>query len=253
MWHDALVVAILILASGLASDSTVAAHQEAFARLVVVPALYRKQLAQVPWLAEFETRLYQRTQPGREDYVPNRADEAAVFMKYLVDRYYHLPEVVAFLQDDAGPDTVGRLHCLRVGRDWGWTNLNEPASFFKNRRLDDFLGRANWVACYRRLAGDFQVPLPAAPVVNTYCCSEFAVTRNAVHRYSRAVYRSAYDTLVTSSECNPGGGGERGLGGWALEHLHHAIFGRSLAMEPLSMEEMCERFRPACNFSSCRA
>jgi len=170
------------------------------------------------------------------------------FLRQFVDN--SLPQTILFTQDDTGQDTVDRIKCLRTERDWGWTPLNQPQAFFKERYLKQYWSDQQMWACWYRLAHDFGIELTEQPVVNTYCCSEFAVTRSRVRQYSHQQYKDAFFTLVESSECNAGS--DLGRGGWAVEHLQHVIFGNQpLQMQDLNNTEWCKRFKPSCVETNC--
>ena len=218
--------------------------------VVLVPALFRHTLEDRPWMQEYDTVVYQKLRPDAPHYIPNKAHEAAFYFKYLVDNYERLPDVVLFTQDDTGQDTVDRPKCLRTRSDWGWSPLNQPQAFFKDRALKQYWGDQLMWKCWYRLAADFGVALPEQPVVSTYCCSEFAMTRSRVRQHSHKAYKDAYDTLMLSDECNAGS--HLGRGAWAVEHLHHHIFGNMpLQMEALNNTEWCKRFMADCHESNC--
>ena len=201
-------------------------------------------------MLEYDTAVYQKLSPDAPNYIPNKAHEAAFYFKYLVDSYDRLPDVVLFTQDDTGQDTVDRLKCLRTGADWGWTPLNQPQAYFKDRVLKQYWGEELMWKCWYRLAADFGVELPEQPVVSLYCCSEFAVTRSRVRQYSHQAYKDAYGTLMLSDECNAGS--HLGRGAWAVEHLHHHLFGNMpLQMDALNNTEWCKRYMAGCHESNC--
>ena len=55
---------------------------------------------------------YQRLDPSAPRFVPNFANEAGVYLKFVVDHYWHLPELTAFVQADAGNE---HLHYAKSG------------------------------------------------------------------------------------------------------------------------------------------
>jgi hypothetical protein len=100
--------------------------------LVVVPAVYdewdapagSEQSAIPDWAAPSATdayavsSLYQRRDEDGENFVPNRAYETGVFLKFVIDHYDDLPEVTAFVSGDftkdAGGDADARAALERV-------------------------------------------------------------------------------------------------------------------------------------------
>ena len=92
--------------------------------LVVVPAVFDEwdtpvgsgspETSAVPdWAAPGETsaysvsELYQRRDEDGAGFVPNRAYETGVFLKFVVDHYDNLPEVTAFVSGDFTKDAGG--------------------------------------------------------------------------------------------------------------------------------------------------
>ena len=100
--------------------------------LVVVPAVYDEwdapagsETSAIPdWAAPSATdayavsSLYQRRDEDGENFVPNRAYETGVFLKFVIDHYDDLPEVTAFVSGDftkdAGGDADARAALERV-------------------------------------------------------------------------------------------------------------------------------------------
>jgi hypothetical protein len=225
---------LLVLAKWLTHKPTV----------VLVPALFRFKEAH-DWMRDYKTVIYRKP----ED-IPNKAHEAAFYFKYLIEKYNALPDAILFVQDDTGPDTIARIKCLKTNKDWGWSPLNQPQAFFKDRALKEYWRDDLMTKCWFRLARDFGFDLPENPIVSTYCCSEFAVTRSRVRQYSHQQYKDAFFTLMESSECNAGS--ELGRGAWAVEHLQHVIFGlQPLQMAALNNTEWCRRFKADCPESNC--
>ena len=231
--------------------------------LELVPAMWSTVYPSRPWHRLFQTCVYQRHDPSAPAFVPNQGFEAGIYLRYIVDHYDTLPSVIAFVQEDAGDDIGSQLSCLRLNHDWGWTPLN--LYFFGTRDISmwrKFAGNGDAVhACWTRLAADFNVLLPvdADPVVSSYCCAYFAVTRDQVHRHSRASYVAAYERIVLATRCFSDTvwqgrnitnfGNDKDTSAGAFEHLQHTLLGgQSLRLEPFSQAEWCKRFLPV---SSC--
>ena len=233
------------------TDSALQRVNLALGHVIVVPALFHKRYDQLQFLQRYDTVLYQRKNSSEPNYIVNRGHEAAVFLKYIVDRYDNLPDISIFVQDDVGEDTQKRMQCLRRDADWGWTNLNQQESFFRNRKLDTFFGQRNWRKCFHAFADVFGVTLPDVTNINTYCCSEFALTRSHIRKHTLDSYMHAFRLVTTDARCNDDS--PLGLGAWALEHLHHHVLGgMPLQMNPLSPAQACERFVPYCVESPCK-
>lgn len=166
--------------------------------------------------------LYQRLDSTKARYVPNNGYEAGAYIKFVVDNYNRLPEVVVFVQADAcglGATmemTMSRLsvnlvremggylplNCGPIDRDFGlWrgrkpmSSNGSPEQLTTGRRVED---------CFRHIASDFDrhdlfdgVPYstwgPGYDPANEtaaalglklrfICCACFAVTRQRIRQ-----------------------------------------------------------------------
>lgn len=235
---------------------------------VLVPAMWSTEYPSQQWHRKYQTCVYQRHDPSISAYVPNFGFEAGVYLRYIVDHYDSLPSIVAFIQEDATTEIESQMSCLRTDVDWKWTPLN--TYFFRLRDLSVWRERGYGDAvhaCWNRLAADFNIYLPvhADPVVSTYCCAYFAVTRDQIHKHSRASFAAAYERVVLADRCFTDStwqgrnitnyGNDKDTSAGAFEHLQHAILGgQALQMEPFSQEDWCLRFLPdsECSGSPCK-
>ena len=225
--------------------------------VVVVPAFWIKP--RMPWLDGFNTCIYQRHSENAPSYVINKANEAGVYLRYIVDHYENLPQVVAFVQDDTDEDFGQRIGSLREDLDWGWAPL-DPKSFVSNRNLDIWRSQKNVDmvhACWVELGSIFGVNIPTTsdPIVSFYCCANFALTSTQIRKHPRSAYLEAYYKLVLRSSCSsnstwnnrpliPQPEDSKHANGGAFEHLNHALLGgQKLNMEPFGMKEWCLRYK----------
>jgi len=235
--------------------------------LELVPAMWLTKYPSSSWHKEFKTCVYQRHNSNERSFVFNRGFEAGIYLRYIVDHYDSLPDIVAFVQEDATSDIGDRLACLRTNKDWGWTPLN--MFFVEDRDLSIWRSRgvADAVhACWYNLAADFGIVLPTAddPVVSFYCCAYFAITRKQIRLHSRKSYASAYQRVVNLELCStdemwngrsvPPNAGDKDTSAGAFEHLQHSILGgQPLRMTPFTNSDWCFRFLPSdvCPGSPC--
>ena len=91
-------------------------------RLALVVAHWKEDLSwlESPGLASLPRVVYQRHDPKQRLYSPNHGFEAGVYLQFIVEHYYNLPEQVVFMQGDPGSHvdlgTFGEtLRCLRAG------------------------------------------------------------------------------------------------------------------------------------------
>jgi len=234
------------------------------ARITVVPCLWAES-EPPPWSLRFDTCVYQRHNANESDYVPNRAYEAGVYLRYIVDHYEDLSDVTVFVQEDALPEVGRYTSCLRVDKDWGWAPIGGAQGRFVASRGLEAWGYAPAVhACWQNLAAAFGVRLPSVPVVSFYCCAYFAMTKNAIRRHPLSLYIAAYKLLVLQPHCatewqgSPltflrGYSDDKHANAGAFEHLQqHLIGGFPLDAREFGGPEWCERFRPNCPGSPCR-
>ncbi len=72
---------------------------------VVVPAVYKEWDQIKPkWTSleiqqqyNFSIFLYQKHNPNAPNYIRNRGTEAGVYLRYIVDHYYHFPDIAIFV------------------------------------------------------------------------------------------------------------------------------------------------------------
>ena len=237
--------------------------------LVLVPAMWASAYPAKPWHLAFDTCEYQRHNQSRKGFVYNRGFEAGIYLRFIIDHYNNLPDVVAFIQEDADGEIGDRLKCLRTEnrRAWGWAPLF--MEFVENRNLSVWRSRGDSDAvhaCWSAIARDFNLSLPADrdPVVSFYCCAYFAISKEFIRRHSRTSYLAAYDRTVNAERCTleptwqgrtiSNFGNDKDTSAGAFEHLQHALLGgQKLQMAQFSNEDWCKRFLPnaVCPGSPC--
>ena len=182
---------------------------------------------------------YQRIEATKPAFVMNKGFESGVYMRYIVDNYYNLPEAVIFVQADGCEvdmnavlprvtleilDQAGGflpLNCLKVmGRSismWGGERGERVEACWrevsKHFELNLFEGFA--------LGSDFQI--------NMVYCACFAVKRELLLSTPFEVWNSFYERSIVKGQCIEGqldiDEGKHETAG-TFEHLAHVIFGR---------------------------
>lgn len=190
--------------------------------------------------------MYQRRHPDMPGYVPNHGYEGGAYLKFIVDYYDNLPDVVVFLQADAVEidDLAGKLAAVVADPD---AVTYQPVNVGNDRNLHDvYIYKRDpyqeWWSltslrgieqCWRAVAGWFGHGWAAdeVPQVSLYCCNYFAVSKANVRRVPKDVWEKAYDQLIVKGECVEGAGPvvTRDDDKWqiaiTLEHLAHVIYG----------------------------
>lgn len=185
---------------------------------------------------------YQRLDPAAARYVPNNANEAGVYLRFVRDHYQSLPKLTVFLQADAVeeiPDLRRRINALSLGamraRGIGYLPMNDL--YVRDRTLAIWRARGyggDVQDCWERVARWFGHPEPfrgmAEPTVSMYCCAYHAVTAENVRRTPLATWALVYHQLVERGTCHPhhhGPDRDRSYheGANAFEHLAPLIWG----------------------------
>lgn len=261
--------------------------------VVIVPATYDEFISDTPgWLFETLTSwkrsmyLYQRKEgPERPHYAHNVGFESGIYLRFVVDHYDDLPEVlvgVHGIPDGHNPFWREWVGCLRPNMTY--TTLN--TEWVEDRVVD---GEGPSLAfsphqlfteqCMRDTLELIGMPHPPhAPLAfRTYCCAQFAVHRDVIRRRPRAVWQALYDTfgappgichkgaprelaeLVSASpavlphqrpwgpEVDDGDQHGKVVLGLTMEHLTGAVWGGEpwSMKEPYSQGHFCAQFFPA--------
>ena len=76
--------------------------------VIVVPAVYKEWEREIPDWACPSTQesyavapFYQRLDPNGPRFVPNHANEAGIYLRFVVDHYANMPPLTVFIQADA--------------------------------------------------------------------------------------------------------------------------------------------------------
>ncbi|KAJ5688792.1 hypothetical protein N7462_003184 [Penicillium macrosclerotiorum] len=183
----------------------------------------------------------------------NKGNEAMVYLTYLIDRYWTLPDVVVFVHgaryqwhnDNPSYDAVISLKDLKVDwvREAGYVNLRctwvigcpvelEPARYFRER--PDDVQHPTAVA----FPDSFMELLPGTELPETIgipCCSQFAVSREAVHAHDRDTYIHMQQWLLNTPLTSD-------VSGRVFEYVWHILFGQSAQHCPDMRECYCRTY-----------
>ncbi|KAJ5197637.1 hypothetical protein N7449_008116 [Penicillium cf. viridicatum] len=227
----------------------VAGDDDRFVPDLVQPAekelvLAAMQASNMSWVEEhlsgWQVNIY-RADAKHEDVgltVPvNKGNEAMVYLTYIIDRYWSLPEVSVFLHggryqwhvDNPLYDSVISISHLNLDfvQEAGYVNLRcawsvgcptelEPARYLRERPDDK--GHPTAVEYPDRFMELF--PRAEVPeVVGTPCCSQFALSKTKIHEQSLEHYVRLQRWLMDTDL-------EAGISGRILEYSWHMIFGK---------------------------
>ncbi|CAF1131727.1 unnamed protein product [Rotaria magnacalcarata] len=265
-------------------------------KLIVVPAIWKEINWSTPsswplWLRSgldktatdvtpYRVFLYQRfddqsRRPYNWPYCRNVHEEAGVYLQFIYDYYYNLPEKILFLHGNPfahSKDPIRTALCIRD--DVHYTNIN--SLWIQNRRWTSWgrsplFNESLMYRCARRLLQllDFNADLQLNPdmhnskddsIISTYCCAQFYVTKQRIHHYTyeqwSKLYHASQDPYCTThhDQEEPGRVGVKWFGG-SLEHLWHVILGLQPTNMPKPMvgtnTDRCHLFRSSCDGSPC--
>ena len=214
--------------------------------IVVVPAVYDEwRRGRPPWACPDVSQnymvcpLYQRLDRAAARYVPNHGYEAGVYLRFVLDYYERLPELIVFLQADADSilshsvaNMINRFDLAQFrAKRVSFLPLIQARSL-RNRSVDNWESVPHVEECWRNILDWFGrsevFPKSQTPTVTFYPGNYFAVTREAILRYPHATWHRVYERLIVNNSCT-GFGTDPALGkhhaAGAFEHLAHVIWG----------------------------
>ncbi|CAF4931519.1 unnamed protein product [Rotaria sp. Silwood1] len=265
-------------------------------KLVVVPAMWKEinwtnPLSWPLWLrtglnmtknnsVPYHVHLYQRMDPQSRPpynwpYCRNVHEEAGVYLQFIYDYYYDLPEKILFLHGNPFAHSTHPIEtALCVRDDVHYVNIN--SYWIQNRPWSIWSQDANengslMYPCASRilkiLGYNPELQLNPSEInpkdnsfISTYCCAQFYVTKQRIHHYTYEqwlkLYNASHEPYCTTERDRekPGEPGLKWFGG-SFEHLWHVILGLySTNMQvPISgtNTDRCHLFRSSCLESPC--
>jgi hypothetical protein len=105
---------------------------------VLVPAVYKEWVNGLPWWMNQtvlntygvdETFVYQKLDPKLPNFIStNRGTEAGVYLRYIVDHYDNLPDVMIFIHahpEDHSPNWLQLIRCINPNATYMNINLSQ--------------------------------------------------------------------------------------------------------------------------------
>jgi hypothetical protein len=266
--------------------------------LVIVPAIWKEitwpnRTSWPSWLREglgmspnnsqlYYIHLYQRFDPNSRfpydyPYCINIHQESGVYLQFIRDYYYDLPDKMLFLHGRPVVHTrqnpIQSAQCFRD--DVHFASVNDNREFIRERPWNywprdptDNVGLM--YKCAKRILTLFgyDAELQLNPtnrtvkdenLISAFCCAQFYVTKERIRRYTYEQWISLYDLIREPFCTSPLENEELVKGiqwfGGALEHLWHIILGLSPTNAPPPLPktttDQCQWFRPLCKGSPC--
>lgn len=236
----------------------------------------------------YTVHLYQKLNASASNYIStNRGRENGVFYRYIVDHFDDFPDVAVFTHADPAEHQPKFLHWIKcISPNASYLSINNHRYY---RKTDYWHKYELWIEqCFRdvlkvvwNVNGTQEMarllPLDRPISVSFYCCQQFLISREMIHRRPLSVWKKLlrilgeadvchngepeYETLHSYHKKNVKVGPEPSLlpdtedtrapGTGRLtqavtsEHLAHVIFGHhDLDMEWPSEKVVCQNFLP---------
>ena len=206
--------------------------------------------------ADFSAGFVQMAEPGDGSvyHMTNFGDEAAAYLRFIIDHYDDLPKITVFVHGKPlqhNPRLATWIGCLKP-QTW-FTYLTQ--NFIDDRCIVD-KGNASLVPKFDSGAfADFWVSFPWAELgwaelprcLSFYCCAEFALSRAAIRSKPLSFYKRIWShtiNFITDENLSRKykGWGLKQIGG-VFEHIWHVMFGEVMMMHPY---HYCDYFQPMC-------
>ncbi|CAF1250883.1 unnamed protein product [Adineta ricciae] len=268
-------------------------------RLVIVPAVHNeidwhKPTTWPQWLRDgldlfnnslsrpYDVYLYQRLDPYSKSpfnwpYCKNVHEEAGVYLKFIYDFYYDLPDKMLFVHAKPQQHSLYPIEAAQCIRDdVYYASVNNI-----------WFGKRPWIAanpdpidnitlmykCAKRILSFFGIDGEAQlnptdlkqkdmSIYSTMCCAQFYVRKERIHHYTyeqwSAAYNASLEPYCTSplDRERPGLPGVKSFGS-SFEFLWHIILGLEAPDMPepraKTTSDLCHLFRSSCFGSLCNA
>jgi len=147
--------------------------------------------------------------------IPNMGDEAQAYLRYIVDRYDNLPDIVVFLNgrrydpDNHKKDMLKTLACMRFPKEFRFHNINDekhPECF--GIGLPSMPGHVG-VTTEEHIEKLQNIPpslkaefglVDDLPIWCTHCCGQFVVDKRAILDHPKDFYKDLLAASITGDE-----------------------------------------------------
>ncbi|KAJ5948014.1 hypothetical protein N7466_001029 [Penicillium verhagenii] len=224
---------------------------------LVIAAMRKSDMSWVDFVSpDWVLNIYRADVPkGEAEFtVPeNKGNEAMVYLTYIIDRYNTLPDVTLFVHggryqwhnDNPLYDSVISINDFQIDhvRNTGYVNMRcswtigcpaelEPARYLRERPDDQSHPTAmEFPHSFMELFPGTEVP----EVVGVPCCSQFAVSREAVRARKKEEYIHMRDWLLASPL-------DASTSGRIFEYSWHIMFGKTSQFCVDSAECYCNTY-----------
>lgn len=197
-------------------------------RKVIIPSVY-KEWGDLPpnWATDesiqsqyqYSLFLYQKLYPDKPNYIAlNRGTEGAVYLRYIVDHYFDLPDVMVFVHgypEDHQPNWLSMVGC--VSENVSYISINtvescKDTSFWRNSEI--------WVEqCWRdvlrtiwgigptmddTLELNKLLPVDRPILVCSMCCQQFIVSKAMILKRPIQIWKKLLKIIGEQTVCHIG-------------------------------------------------
>ncbi|CAF1357265.1 unnamed protein product [Adineta steineri] len=266
-------------------------------RLVVIPAIWKEinwanHSSWPLWLSDgldlfnkntsraYDIHLYQRidpnsTAPYNWPYCRNVHEEAGVYLKFIHDYYYDLPDRMLFIHGnphkhysypiEAGLCVRDDIYYANINRFWiqsrrwtAWTRDPTDQISFMYKCATHLLTLFGFDA--EAQLNPNSIKLKDESLISTLCCAQFYVRKERIHHYTYEQWSSLYDAslqphCITNLTRGVLSRPDLKSFGGSFEHLWHVILGLDATnmppLKPRTNTDRCHLFRSSCKGSPC--
>eukprot|EP01041_Mallomonas_annulata_P007693 gene7693-15745_t len=198
---------------------------------VIIPAVFNEWDDGIPFWANspitekrfgYTTFVYQKKDPNKANYIPyNRGTEGGVYLKFIVDHYNNLPDIMVFVQAnplDHSPFFLKLVRCISPNATY--SSINSHPGYDMNymcKNTSEWVKIEVWVEqCWRdilqktwNLEGNLNafhkiLPITAPIRVCCTCCQQFFVSRAKVRERPHSFWKELYEIIGVQNACHLG-------------------------------------------------
>jgi hypothetical protein len=171
----------------------------------------------------------------------NRGNEAGPFLHYIIENYHRLPAHMAFIHGHRISHHTYQLDIVPAMKTVRWGLMGYiPLNVHMYQRVDSEKPEYEDMALvWPKLFTDLAPQIP--PVLLSWCCAQFIVTRAAVQARPKEFYEKIYDWVTNEGEWKGKKNVTSFISSRVLEQTWHMIFGMP------AMSEMI----PPCDIFDC--
>ena len=183
---------------------------------------------------------------------PNWGGEASGYLRYIIEHYTHLPDLLLFVHGNPlihNPYFLSWFECFNPYYH-GYFNIN--TLYVVQRILDEdifqqFFTTVNYA--WKANSIDYTLPRIHGLKFNIYCCGQFFISKQMILQYPIKFYQILLENVMEIGfQTNEGKDKEKDnnkekpnnrIGAVILEHIWHIIYGENLHTQQKTYNDYC--------------